>query len=162
MGCSASQSTKVASSNNNNATIGIQKKESNNSGKLSSGSLGMPEHRKKRSSGSARFSVERVDSLPEEQEPNEGEDITGEEDDDDDEVFPPSENNRQPENGFQDNKLGNDANGDFGKKPLKNVPLSGPLYSGNTQFSRSQTDFFKMLDEKIATGQSLSSQESVR
>lgn len=64
----------------------------------------MPEHRKKRSSGSARFSVERVDSLPEEREPNEGEDVTGEEEDDD-EVFPPSENNRQPENGFPDNKL---------------------------------------------------------
>lgn len=38
-------------------------------------------------------------------------------------------------------------------KKHKELPLSGPICNNNKDISRSQSDFFKMLDAKIAQGQ---------
>ncbi|XP_072177094.1 uncharacterized protein [Diadema setosum] len=37
-------------------------------------------------------------------------------------------------------------------KRHKEMPLSGPIYNNNREVSKSQSDFFKMLDEKIEQG----------
>lgn len=165
MGCSATKSSTVASVNNNNATETKRKSHSddcnggtqNSQGQIEQGRLS-----KKRTSpaGVTRGQLTRK-SLPEETQEDSNRDMAGEEVGDDDVFSPAERNGKMLPNGAADDKTNTEDNDDDGGK-ARNVPLSSPLYNGNREFSRSQTDFFKMLDEKIAKGQSLSSQESVR
>nr|XP_054770282.1 uncharacterized protein LOC129278091 isoform X1 [Lytechinus pictus] len=44
-------------------------------------------------------------------------------------------------------------------KKHKDVPLSGPICNNNKEVSKSQSDFFKMLDAKIEQGKDLDPEE---
>ncbi|XP_071821741.1 uncharacterized protein [Apostichopus japonicus] len=169
MGCSATKSSSVTSANNNNATETQQRNDQhgNHNGNLQN-SAGKTEHGRHRKKLSPSLGHLASRSLPED-EISEGIDReTNPDGDGGDEVFAPDVKNghairNEKSNGVKEKEDGNLVSNDEDAMTMaKKVPLSGPLYHGNIDFSRSQTDFFKMLDEKIARGQSLSSQESVR
>ncbi|XP_011674613.1 uncharacterized protein LOC105443296 [Strongylocentrotus purpuratus] len=44
-------------------------------------------------------------------------------------------------------------------KKHKDMPLSGPICNNNKNVSKSQSDFFKMLDAKIEQGEDFATQE---